>query len=252
MKQHILNYAAHLAPEEMCGFVLRVKGERQFFPVRNVAEQPLEKAVFDPDAWIDAEALGEVVALVHSHPNGVRVLSPQDRHAQLQTGLPWWVVTNGSIDEYPCVPSLLGREFDYGQVDCFTLMVDAYALAGHRLPNFNYDEDWWDHGQNLYIDNLPQHGFYPVSSPNPGDVLMIQLASDTANHCAIYIGDNQLLHHCPNRLSNRQPFGGYWRKHLHSIWRYQSWQSSDFMGIYNDLVASSNLTSTRPAKRSGP
>lgn len=240
MKQQILNYAAQLAPAEMCGFVLLVNGKQMFFPVKNMAKNPKEHAVFDPKAWLDAEELGDVVALVHSHPDGPAVLSPLDRQAQQQTSLPWWLVSSRGLVEFPCVPHLLGRQFDFGQLDCYTLMKDAYALAGHTLPNFRYEEDWWQKGQNLYIDYLPKHGFYQVKNPEPGDVLMIQLASDKANHCAVYLGDNELLHHCPNRLSNRQSFGGYWYYHLHSIWRYERWQSSDFMGIYNDLVAGSS------------
>ncbi len=251
MKSQLLDYAALLAPEEMCGFVLHVKGEAQFLPVKNIAREGDKHMVLAPEGWMKAQTLGEVVAIVHSHPDGTKVLSAVDRQAQLQTQLPWWIVTNGSIYQYPCVPPLLGRDFQYGEVDCYTLMKDAYALSGHQLPEIAYEEDWWKKGQNLYIDHLPKHGFYRVGSPKTGDVLMIQLASDIANHCAIYLGDNRMLHHCPNRLSCRQSFGGYWRHHLHSIWRYQSWQPCDFMGICNDLDASSNSRSPQPVKPSG-
>ena len=61
----------------------------------------------------------------------------------------------------------------------------------------------WRHGQNLYLDNLEATGLYqvPLSSAQPGDVLLCCFGSSVPNHAAIYCGDGELLHHIPEQLS---------------------------------------------------
>ncbi|MDO6707916.1 C40 family peptidase [Photobacterium sp. 1_MG-2023] len=239
-RQNMIDHAAASYPNESCGLLVRTADGLAYLSAQNLAPEPTETAIIDPEAWIEADRLGDVVGIVHSHPDGPFVLSGADRLAQQQSGLPWYLVVGEQVREFPPVPPLLGRRFEHGQTDCYTLFRDAYALAGHALPDFERDPDWWEQGKNLYLENLPEHGFFQVAEPQPGDVLLIQLASNTPNHTAIYLGDSKLLHHCPDRLSGRDLFGGYWQKHLHSIWRYKQWQSSDFTGIFNDLVAGSN------------
>ncbi len=58
--------------------------------------------------------------------------------------------------------------------DCYTLFRDAYHLAGIEMPDFHREDDWWRHGQNLYLDNLEATGLYqvPLSAAQPGDVLL--------------------------------------------------------------------------------
>ncbi len=65
----------------------------------------------------------------------------------------------GAIHKFRCVPHLTGRRFEYGVTDCYTLFRDAYHLAGIEMPDFHRGDDWWRHGQNLYLDNMEATGF---------------------------------------------------------------------------------------------
>ena len=127
-----------------------------------------------PEDWLRAEMQGEIVALVHSHPGGLPWLSEADRRLQVQSDLPWWLVCRGTIHKFRCVPHLTGRRFEHGVTDCYTLFRDAYHLAGIEMPDFHREDDWWRHGQNLYLDNLEATGLYqvPLSAAQPGDVLL--------------------------------------------------------------------------------
>jgi len=60
-----------------------------------------------------------------------------------------------------------------------------------------------------------------------------------ANHAAIYIGNQQILHHCPNRLSKRDAYGGFWIDYTHSIWRHKKWQKLGYTAILNNMATSS-------------
>ncbi|EJI0210327.1 C40 family peptidase, partial [Salmonella enterica subsp. enterica] len=177
------------------------------------------------------------VALVHSHPGGLPFLSSGDRTLQLQTALAWWLVCDDQIYKFRCVPHLTGRQFEHGVTDCYTLFRDAYHLAGIDLPDFHREDDWWDEGKNLYLDNLEENGFYQVHADKaqPGDVLICCFGSSTANHAAIYCGGGELLHHIPDQLSKRERYTDKWQRRTHSLWRHRQWQESAFTGIYNDL-----------------
>ncbi|WP_139775780.1 NlpC/P60 family protein, partial [Salmonella enterica] len=118
---------------------------------------------------------------------------------------------------------------------------DAYHLSGIDLPDFHREEDWWDKGHNLYLDNLEVNGFYLVSADRaqPGDVLICCFGSSVANHAAIYCGNGELLHHVPEQLSRRERYSEKWERRTHSIWRCRAWRDSACTGILNDLDAAS-------------
>ncbi|EPP8853274.1 phage minor tail protein L [Escherichia coli] len=196
-----------------------------------------------PEDWLRAEMQGEIVALVHSHPGGLPWLSEADRRLQVQSDLPWWLVCRGEIHKFRSVPHLTGRRFEHGVTDCYTLFRDAYHLAGIEMPDFHRGDDWWRHGQNLYLDNLEATGLYqvPLSAAQPGDVLLCCFGSSVPNHAAIYCGDGELLHHIPEQLSKRERYTDKWQRRTHSLWRHRAWHASAFTGICNDLAAASTF-----------
>ncbi|EKE4706945.1 C40 family peptidase, partial [Escherichia coli] len=191
--------------------------------------------------WLRAEMQGEIVALVHSHPGGLPWLSEADRRLQIKSALPWWLVCRGDIHKFRCVPHLTGRRFEHGVTDCYTLFRDAYHLAGTEMPDFHREDDWWRNGQNLYLDNMAVTGFYrvPLSSAQPGDILLCCFGASVANHAAIYCGNGELLHHIPEQLSKRERYSEKWQRRTHSVWRHRHWHASAFTGICNDLAAAS-------------
>lgn len=234
----ILDHAKACYPAESCGFVIDTANGLQYMPCVNIADVPTKFFEISPDDWLRAYTAGEIIALVHSHPDDLPILSSEDRKAQRRTNLDWWLVCNDSIYQFRNVPPLIGRDFKHGDLDCFTLFRDAYHLAGVEISDFDRADNWWETEQDLYIDNMAWAGFYRVKQPEPGDVILICLGSSKANHSAIYCGDQYVLHHCPNRLSKRDVYNGYWLKYTHSIWRHREWQSCGFTAILNDMDAS--------------
>ena len=158
----ILAHARRCAPAESCGFVVSTPEGERYFPCVNISGEPEAYFRMSPEDWLQAEMQGEIVALVHSHPGGLPWLSEADRRLQVQSDLPWWLVCRGAIHKFRCVPHLTGRRFEHGVTDCYTLFRDAYHLAGIEMPDFHREDDWWRHGQNLYLDNLEATGLYQV------------------------------------------------------------------------------------------
>lgn len=236
LKDQIVSYAQSCEPHEMCGFVVFEGKQQRFLPCRNVADDTENFFEIAAEDYINANHYDGIVAIVHSHPNGAPVLSTADRQMQLQSGLDWWLVCNESVHKFRYIKPLLGREFVHGESDCYSLFRDAYMLSGVDFPDFARADDWWHEGSNLYLDNMATHGFEQVDEPQLGDVILMQVGADVPNHAAIYVDDNWVLHHSPQRLSKRDLYDGYWLKHTHSIWRYQQWQQLNFTAILNDLA----------------
>ena len=240
LHNEIIKYSKSKEPQESCGFVVLVGGEKVFIPCENVAEDKENHFEITPEDYINTSEKGEIVALVHSHPQGEPKLSLSDLQAQLYSQLDFWLVCDEKIHISPKIPFLIGREFNHGEVDCYTLFRDFYRLSGYEMPNFEREDYWWEDGKNLYLDNIEKQGFEQVNEPQIGDVILISVGANVPNHAAIYVGEQMVLHHAPKRLSKRDLYDGYWLKHTHSIWRNKEWSTLDFTVPLNslDLISS--------------
>ena len=238
MIEKIINHADSCGEAECCGFVI---DNKIYMPCKNISPTPTEAFEISPDDWIQAETIGEITAIVHSHPNGLPILSEADQIYQQQTAVDWWIVCDNQIHKFRFIQPLLGREFEHGKTDCLSIVRDAYMLAGIDLPDYERADDWWHNGQNLYLDLLPKNGFERVGAEDiqEGDIILVCLGSETPNHAAIYVGNQHILHHCPDRLSKRDLYGGFWRNYTHSIWRHNQWRKSGYTAISNNLAINS-------------
>ncbi|UDF33748.1 UNVERIFIED_ORG: C40 family peptidase [Shinella sp. XGS7] len=219
-------------PRECCGLVVALPdGELRYWPCRNLVagEAAQDRFSLAPEDWAAAEDAGTVVAVVHSHPNACANPSVADRVSCERSGLPWLIMGWPSGALVTLEPrgrpvELVGREFAFGVQDCYTLIQDYYRQElGVELPHFDREDGFWQRGQELYRDNLAKAGFVEVQGPPQlHDMIVMQVASDVGNHGAVYVGDGQILHHIYDRLSCRDPYGGYWQRHTRFIARHVS------------------------------
>ncbi|MDF7681491.1 C40 family peptidase [Enterobacteriaceae bacterium ESL0689] len=237
--QTLLDYAA-LSRDEVCGLIL---DDDRLFPCKNVHPEPDKHFRISDNDWLTAEENGEITAVFHSHPQNIPILSGADRQMQVMTGLPWWLASGGKIHKFRPVPFLLGRRFEHGVTDCYTLFRDAYHLCGIDLPDFERSNGWWLRGENLYLNNLMLNGFRQVSPDEalPGDVIIRQpFPGADPCHAMIFLEDNVVLHHDhAGNLSRREPMRAAYIKQMHSIWRYNQCSFLNLQAIYADFTARS-------------
>jgi len=230
LQQQILEHARAEFPREACGLVAVVKGRRRYFPCRNIAETPDEHFVLDPADYSETEDKGEIVAVVHSHPTTNHNPSQADRVACEKSGLPWHIVNPQTEQWGYCEPAgfelpYVGREFSFGVVDCYSLCRDWYGRElDLKLSDYDRRDKFWLRGENLYLDNFASEGFreIPLEELQYGDAVLMQLESPLPNHAAIYLGDQQILHHVQGRLSSRDIYGGYYWKSTAKALRHES------------------------------
>ena len=227
-EEQIKAHAVAEFPRESCGLVCVVKGRERYLPCKNIAESREEHFVLDPQDYAAASDAGEIIAIVHSHPNESARPSDADRVQCEAWGVPWHIVPVSAPDDatepvageiYTFAPNgyeapLVGRKFYHGVLDCYALVRDYFKREhGIEMYDAPREDDWWHKGQSLYLDNLDKMGLIPAQGAlREGDVILMQIRSPIPNHAAIYLGDDVILHHLYGRLSSRDVYGGYWRE----------------------------------------
>lgn len=235
-------FADGYAPQEICGAIADIHDKgRRFFAIDNIAENPEETFEMNPKGWQALAADGEIVAVVHSHPNGEPFLSGADREMQIQTGLPWFLAVGGRLKQFRCCPHLRGRVFEYGKADCGALIRDAFMLMGVDLPDHKRG-DIDDDAEHEYLrKHFERVGFVRVSDGLRGGDVILTSYGGHANHAALYLGDGQILHHAYNQLSRREPFNQWWSERIDSVWRLPEFEPEMLQAVENDLLHSVNL-----------
>lgn len=229
----ICQFALKHYPEEACGFIVQKGKKAVVIDCKNVAENRINEFLIDPVDQARAYEEGEIIASWHTHTNGTNEPSEFDRVGCNNCELPYVIVglRKDDADEFVfTAPNVLlpddtvldyvGRPYMYGVMDCYSLVVDYYDrefdikldfMPQNRIPFF------WEEGMPLMEDSFDHLGFVRLgtgSIPEVGDLFVMQCGSKVANHVAIYIGDDKILHHSHNRLSCRVPYsGGYWQHH---------------------------------------
>lgn len=221
-------HAARDYPRESCGLVIVKKGRQRYVPVRNVAERN-EHFVMDAEDQAAAEDAGEVVMVVHSHPNLPPLPSDADRVGCETSGVPWLIVNwpTGAFHQFE--PSgytapLYGRQFAHGVLDCYSFIRDYYSRElGIVLPEFERPDKWWLKGMNLYLEGFQAAGFEVVQGrPKAHDGLLMRIGSPVPNHGAVFLKDGHIGHHEMGRLSSRDVYGGWYEKITTHVLRHRS------------------------------
>lgn len=247
LKDAIVAHALDCYPSECCGVIVNGK----YIACTNTSTQH-EQFVLCPKEFARAESLGEIQAIVHSHPDGGVLPSDLDK-LQIELHCVPWVIVAVSKQAYgdepafgvyePCgyKPPLLGRSYIHGVQDCYAIVKDFYSREFEiELPDFSRSEAWWEDPNHdpLYDQNFAQAGFFEVDKNDLqyGDVLLCRVGrTHHVNHALIWLGDNGglkseetppcvgnalVLHHPYGRQSVREIFGKGWADRVVRVVRH--------------------------------
>lgn len=227
LMQKVFDHAEECYPRESCGLMVMIRRKKYYRPCRNVKS---EHEVFEISAedYSRAEDEGVILQIVHSHCNRNATPSEADRVACENTGLPWMIVSWPTKQVVEFEPTgyempLVGREFIYGLVDCYTVIQDYFLReTGILLPDIKRPKyGWWKRGEDFYLDNFEEAGFVKTDRLEKHSVILMQLHSDVANHAGVYVGENMMLHHPEGRLSTYDFYGDYWEKYTRNILKHK-------------------------------
>lgn len=199
--------AAEAAPREAAGVITR--GAR-IVAVGN--RDPKPEDAFDIGALHELEAQHEGIAGIwHTHPSDSPP-SGQDALSCAATSLPWIVAGPSKLwILQPEMRPYEGREYLYGQDDCWEIVSEWYARErAVFLPWFERPADgWWKTaGPSPYLTHAHELGFHTMPIAECGfddlefgDIVLMQIAARRVNHAAVYLGGGAILHHLYGELS---------------------------------------------------
>ena len=214
-KEEALVHAKDQDPKESCGLLLNIRGKERYFPCRNLAMTSHHCFILDPEDYVKADSIGDITAVIHSHPTTPPTASQADQISCEQSKLPWHIVnpkteTWGYCEPCGYNPPLLGRPWVWGVTDCWSLVRDWYKQEKNIiLRDWDRPTTPEEFLKNPMFELCAKDtGFRMLSATEKlevGDLLFMSIMSSGLNHVAIYLGDN-VLHHLTDRVSCREPY----------------------------------------------
>lgn len=230
-------------PAQEVGGVIEKKGKGFIYvPRPNVHKSPADEIAFDAEtsARIFSKR-SNVVAYVHTHPNGPAFPSVTDQKMQLEVGKPSVIASREpstgalevfSFGDHMLDAPLMGRIFKHYVTDCYEALRSwVWQNEGVKLDSFPRDDRWWNEetkNDDLYEKNFASQGYReftpdfnnPLSPLHPriGDVILMQLDARVINHAAVYVGENKIYHHRMNKKSGENAIGYLIDNHFVRKW----------------------------------
>lgn len=117
--------------------------------------------------------------------------------------------------------TLIGRQWEYGKFDCFTLIRDWFGLQGIELPDFERPDDL-QNCESIFLNQALAIGFKQVgyNKRRPGDVLIMNLGTATPMHAAVLLPNERILHQRQDSLSAVEPLRRYYVSSVAAVFRY--------------------------------
>ena len=220
----IIQHFLGVYPEEGCGLLLNKRGKLIWVPCENIAEDKENNFEISPKDYIKASLSGDIHAIVHSHPDASAELSEADKTMSNFLQIPFVVFSIPDLEKVEHTPEklrnpLLGREYEFGKRDCYSLVRDYYQQEYDIvLPAIPFIDNWWEKDLNYFDDLFESFGFVEVEEPKIGDGILFKIMSNVPNHCGVYIGEGRFMHHAIHRLSCRDSL--YSHNWINKVHRY--------------------------------
>jgi proteasome lid subunit RPN8/RPN11 len=214
-------------PKEACGVFIAVKGKKEWVACDNVSDEE-DSFVIDSKQYIAASRRGDIVGIVHSHPDASPEPSENDKKYCNTLGIPYYIFSYPDMDLKIVQPEreskpLYGRDYEFGVNDCFEAMRDYLASRDIDIPaRAAFEDDWWEKSLDYFTDEIiKDYGYSKVEgNMKENDVIIFTINASVGNHCGVYLGDDLFFHHAENRISCRENLYPFWKKHISGVYRY--------------------------------
>ena len=166
---------------------------------------------------------------MHNHPDAENTPSESDIVNCNAIGVPYYIFSYPEMELNIVEPKtnfypLVGREYKFGQADCFEAMRDYLLSQNIKIPaRAMFEDNWWEKGLDYFNEEtISKWGFKKVTSPQKNDLLIFQISEQVGDHCGVYLGNDVFFHHAENRLSCRESLYPFWAKHIIGIYRHET------------------------------
>jgi proteasome lid subunit RPN8/RPN11 len=232
-KDDALTHAKAESPKEACGLLVIIKGRKRYWPCKNLSTD-LDNFILDPDDFCKAEDTGSVIAIIHSHPVTPPYPSSADRVACHQSGMPWHIVSPATETWFTCEPEeyepeLVGREWVWNVMDCWSCVRSWYKQHGLQLDDYKRPTTPEEFESSpLFEKYWAEAGFYQIpegEQVQEGDAILMAIggSGNALNHVGVIQEDGRILHHLRGRLSSVDVYGSWLQKCSGRQLRHYDW-----------------------------
>jgi len=214
-KQDALVHAKNQDPKESCGLLLNIRGKEKYFACKNLSTWANQCFIIDPEDYVKGSDLGDIIAIIHSHPTTQPIASEADKISCEETNLPWYIINPkteqwGSYKPTGYKAPLIGRQWVWGVTDCWALVRDWYKQErGITLRDWERPITPEEFIANpMFVKCADATGFKelrPQEKLENGDLLFMSIMTTGLNHVAIFL-DGDVLHHLADRISCKEPY----------------------------------------------
>ena len=230
-KKAALEHAKKENPKESCGLLINVRGKEKYFPCGNLSLSSHQCFILDPEDYVRADNLGDIIGVIHSHPKTPPNPSQADLISCEQSGLVWHIVNPETETWSTCKPNgykppFYGRQWVWGITDCWSLVRDWYKEEKNIIL-----KDWErpttpeEFLENPMFEKCAwRTGFRklrPEENLENGDLLFMSIFGKGLNHVAIFY-KGEVIHHLADRLSCKEPYSEWLLKCTGGRYRYAS------------------------------
>ena len=228
-KNDALIHAKQQDPKESVGLLLNIRGKERYYPCRNLSMTSYQCFILDPEDYIAAANVGEIIAIIHSHPITPPIPSQADKVSCENSNLPWHIVNPKTEQWGYCEPCgyqapILGRQWVWGITDCWSLVRDWYKEEKNIvLRDWERPPTPEDFLKDPMFERCAwRTGFRQLRTDEKlinGDLLFMSILGNGLNHVAIFL-DGDVLHHLTDRLSCIEPYSEWLLKCTGGRYRY--------------------------------
>ncbi len=233
-QKDIKNHAKSDINNEICGLILLIGFDYVVFPCNNISRDKTNSFILDPEDYLIASESGKIIGSYHSHPDGDKALSDYDKLNSNAHNLTYIVYHNKLDQFFTYIPNsetnkYIGRNFQIGQSDCFSLIEDYYKneiqyIFQKPLELTQRNNDWQKESENLINKTFQLNNFIEINNKSlvKHDVLAHNLISENADHFSIYIGNGCILHQKRNKYSTIEKLEGIYKKKIFKTFRLKT------------------------------
>ena len=225
----IKKHALEEFPNECCGFIVEKDNIFDCIKSKNIAKIPTRDFKIKISDYLDIKNNYNILYIYHSHcDEKYKDFSGKDILASDGIGINYLLhIVNTDIfkiyESNSFSKRYIGRIYEYKKYDCMTLILDylknEFNILINAEPIYNFFEnnghmnaDLKEIVEKIFIESSKIKKIENLNDINKNDIFLMKNHLNKACHFSIYMGDNKILHHTPDRFSRIEDYCNSWRR----------------------------------------
>jgi proteasome lid subunit RPN8/RPN11 len=226
IKNFIKKQALESAPNECCGFIVKENDSFKCIPCYNIATDTINNFKIGSLEYLKIKNKYKIFYIYHSHTNENCDFSEMDKNCSENLNLPiiLYNIEKNIFKVYEPISvdtNLIGRFYEYKKYDCFTLIRDFYLKKMNIDLSIEYEDLDKINVKKMFIDHYNDKNLMLINNIEElkdNDILLIDDFKE-ACHCAIYLGNDKILHQPMDTFSKIENYCNFYRRRTNLIFR---------------------------------